>query len=216
MKAANPREHVTRLIEGSNHMGAYLYLKDAELDHDDYVELVGMLAGSVVDQLSRTRRDDRERIYYLRSILAWIMRDVPGLGTLYREQLRDAAGGAAGLLGSFSRGLRNAGDVASGRKSVSDGFQDAADDVRYNVEGAAEAVRSGEAGVRLNEFLHSAESSVRQGLDQLGDFFRTLNEQSEMERSAEARPAEPETDASENDSETAESQDDAAETERGE
>jgi hypothetical protein len=180
MRIADPRAHVTRLIENSNHLGAYLYLKDAGLEHEEYVELVGELAGAVVDELSRTRRDDKERIYFLRSILAWILRDVPGLGSLYREQLRESrGGGGAGILGSVTRGFRNAGDVATGKKSVSEGLQDVADEVRQNMESAADSVNSGETGSRLNEFLNSAESGVRQGLDQLGDFFRTLNDKSD-------------------------------------
>jgi hypothetical protein len=180
MRIADPRAHVTRLIENSNHLGAYLYLKDAGLEHEEYVELVGELAGAVVNELSGTRREDKERIYFLRSILAWILRDVPGLGSLYREQLRESRSGAgAGLLGSVARGVRNAGDVATGKKSVSEGLQDAAEDVRQNMEDAADSVKSGEAGAKLNEFLNSAETGVRQGLDQLGDFFRTLNEQSD-------------------------------------
>lgn len=177
MKEANPRAHVTRLIEESNHLGAYLYLKEAELERGEYVELVGVLAGAVVEELSRTRRDDRERLHYLRSILAWILRDVPGLGSIYREQLRESRGGG-GFLSSVTRGIRNAGDVTSGRKSVSEGFEDAAEDVRRNFESAADAVKSGEAGSQLNEFLSSAETGIRQGLDQLGEFFKTLNEQS--------------------------------------
>jgi len=180
MKEADPRAHVERLIEQSNHLGASLYLKEAELDRSEYVELVGVLAGAVVEELSRARRDDRERIHYLRSILAWILRDVPGLGPLYREQLRDARGGG-GFLESLTRGIRNAGDVTSGRKSVSEGLQDAAEDVRRNFDNVSESVNSGEAESRLNEFLGSAESNIRQGLDQLGDLFRTMNDRSESD-----------------------------------
>ncbi|MEE8442027.1 MAG: hypothetical protein V3S41_09910 [Spirochaetia bacterium] len=176
MKEANLRAHVVRLVEESNHLGAYLYLKDAEVDRQEYVELVGVLAGAVFEELSSTRRDDRERIYYLRSVLAWILRDVPGLGSLYREQLRDSRGGG-GLLSSITRGIQNAEDFTSGRKSVSEGFQDATEDVRRSFENAADAVKSGEAGSQMNEFLSSAETGIRRGLDQLGEFFKTLNEQ---------------------------------------
>lgn len=181
MKDADPRARVTRLAEGGNYLGAYLYLKEAELERLDHVELVGVLAGAVADELSRTRRDDRERIYYLRSLLAWILRDVPGLGPLYREQLRDSRS-RGGLLGSFARGIENAGDIAGGRKSVADGLEDVSEDVRRNLEDAAEAVQSGEAGTRLNEFLNSAEQGIRDGIDQIGAVFRSLNEQTDSVR----------------------------------
>lgn len=186
MREANPRAHVTRLITERNYLGAYLYLKETELEREEFVELVGLLAGAVVDELSRTRREDRERIYFLRSILAWILRDVPGLGSLYREQLRESRGGSD-WLGSVSRGFRNARDMASGSKSMSEGFQDAADEAKKNLEDAAEAVKSGEAGARLSEFLGSTEAGIRQGLDQLSAFFRTLNEQSAAGDEAGAR-----------------------------
>jgi len=175
MREANPRAHLTRLITDRNYLGAQLYLKQAELDAEERNELFGMLATAVVDELSRTRRDDRERIVYLRSVLAWILREIPGLGSLYREQLRGSAGGTD-LLSEMARGLRNFGDVATGRKSVGEGLNEAADDARRNFEDTAERFRSGESGDRVNEFITGAEKGIRQGLDQLGEFFRAMNE----------------------------------------
>lgn len=178
MREANPKAHLTRLITDKNYLGAQLYLKQAELETEERNELLGMLAASVVDELSRTRREDRERIVYLRSVLAWILREIPGLGSLYREQLRGAVGGAD-LLSEMARGFRNFGDVASGRKSVGDGLNEAADDARRNFEDTAERFRSGESGDRVNEFISGAEKGIRQGLDQLGEFFRVMNEERE-------------------------------------
>ena len=178
MREANPRVHLNRLITDRNYLGAQLFLKEVELDTDERNELLGVLATAVVDELSRTRRDDRERLIYLRSILAWILREVPGLGSMYREQLRQASGGGD-LLGEFSRGLRNLGDVASGRKSVDEGVTEAAEDARRNFEDAAERFRSGESAEGVNEFLSAAEKGIRQGIDQLGAFFRALNEEQE-------------------------------------
>ena len=185
MREANPRAHITRLIHESNFMGAYLYIKDADLEKDDRNELIGMLAGAVVDEISRTRRDDKERVYFLRSVLAWILRDVPGLSPLYREQLREQ-NGPDNLLSVLTRGVRNIGDVATGRKRVSEGIQDAADEAKRNLDDAAESIRSGEAKERLDDFLSSAESGIRKGLDQLGEFFRVLNEQ-ELSKSTSER-----------------------------
>lgn len=175
MKEANPRVHFNRLITDRNYLGAQLYLREAELETDERNELVGTLATAVVDELSRTRRDDRERLVYLRSVLAWVLREVPGLGSLYREQLRSVTG-RSDLFSEVTRGFRNIGDVASGRKSMSEGFQDAADDARRTFEDASDRWRSGESTEPVNEFLSSAEKGLRQGLDQLGAFFRSLNE----------------------------------------
>ncbi len=177
MREANPRAHLTRLISDRNYLGAQLYLREADLERDERNELLGMLATAVVDELSRTRRDDRERIVYLRSVLAWILREVPGLGSMYREQLRGAGGGGDALW-QLTRGLRTFGDVAAGRTS----FSDAAEEARHDFEDATERLRSGESAEQVNDFLSSAEKGIREGLDQLGAFFRAMNE--ERERSA--------------------------------
>lgn len=179
MREANPRAHLTRLLTDRNYLGAQLYLREAELERDERNELIGMLATAVVDELSRTRRDDRERIVYLRSVLAWILREVPGLGSMYREQLRTTAGGGD-VVSQVARGFRTVGDVAAGRTS----FSEAADEARQSFEDATERLRSGESSEQVNDFLQSAEKGIRDGLDQLGAFFRAMNE----ERDRSTRP----------------------------
>jgi len=176
MSEANPRAHLDRLIADRNYLGAQLFLKETELEVEERNELLGVLATAVVEELSRTRRDDRERLVYLRSLLAWILREVPGLGSLYREQLRQSAG-RGDLISEFSRGLRNLSDVASGRKDVDEGVSEAAEDARRGFEDAAERFRAGESAEGVDEFMSAAEKGVRQGMDQLGAFFRALNEE---------------------------------------
>lgn len=175
MREANPRACLTRLIGEKNFVAARLYLKEADLAPEERTELLGLLAGAVVEELSAARRDDRERVTYLRSLLAWILRDVPGLGSLYREQLRVIQGGTD-VLSSLTRGLRNLGDVAAGRKSVAEGVEEAADDALRSFGEATDQMRSTEAGERVTEFLTEAERGIREGIDQLGTFFRALNE----------------------------------------
>jgi hypothetical protein len=177
MKDANPRARLDRLINSRNYLGAQLYLKEVELEKEERNELLGSLATAVVDELSKTRRDDQERIIFLRSILAWILREVPGLGSLYREQLRGATS-RGGILPDIGRGFRNFTDVASGRKSVEQGISEAADDARRTFEDAADRMRTEGSGDQVSDFLSSAERGIRDGLDQLGAFFRALNEES--------------------------------------
>lgn len=165
---------VTRALTEKNYVGAYLLLRESQLDRAVRYEYTGRIAATVVDELSRTRRDDRERIYYLRSLLAWIFKDVPGLAALYREQLRGTTGGND-WLGGFARGVNNIGDVASGRKTVGNGLQDAADDAYRQAERAAEQFAGTETGAQVNEFLSAAERGIRDGIGQLGNFFRALN-----------------------------------------
>ena len=175
MKEANPRAHLQRLITDRNYLGAQLFLQKSDVEADERDELMGMLATAVVDELSKTRRDDRERIMFLRSILAWILREIPGLGSLYREQLR-ATQQTNGLLPEIGRGFRNFTDVATGKKSVSEGITEAADDTRRAFEDATDRMRTEQPRERVNEFLSAAEDGIKSGLDQLGSFFRALNE----------------------------------------
>lgn len=185
MKDVNPRARVQRLIGERNYLGAQLYLKEVEMATDERNELYGTLAAAVVDELSRTRREDRERIVYLRSVLAWILREIPGLGSVYREQLRAVASGNDPLTG-VTRGIRNLGDIASGRKSVGEGLAEAAEDARRSFEDAADQLREEGPPDQVGEFLSAAEKGIRGGLDQLGAFFRAMNEQEvEADRGAE-------------------------------
>lgn len=178
MKDVNPQARVNRLIEERNFLGAQLFLKEAEIADDERSELLGVLATAIVDELSRTRREDRERLAYLRSVLAWILREVPGLGGLYREQLREVSGNADAFA-DFRRSLRSLGDVASGRKSVSEGLSEASDEARRRFDDAAEQLRSGEPPEDVADFLAAAEKGIRGGLDQLSALFRAMNEDAE-------------------------------------
>jgi len=175
MREANATATVNRFIGERNFIGAQLYIKRAEIDSAEREEFTGQLAAAVVEDLSRTRREDRERLAYLRGILAWVLRDVPGLATLYREQLRLSLG-RSDVLSDLTRGLRNVGDVAGGRKSFQEGVQDATEDVRRNFEEAGERFRATEGGANVSDFFRVAERGIRDGLDQLGTLFRTMNE----------------------------------------
>ncbi len=178
MKDVNPQARVSRLIEERNFLGAQLFLKEAEIGEDERSELLGVLATAVVDELSRTRREDRERLAYLRSVLAWILREVPGLGGLYREQLREVSG-STDAFADLRRGLRSFGDMAAGRKSVSEGLSEASDEARRRFDDAAEQLRSGEPSEDVADFLSAAEKGIRGGLDQLSALFRAMNDEAE-------------------------------------
>lgn len=186
MREANPAAHVSRLMGERNYLAAQLYLRDADIDASERNELLGRLAGTVVDELSRTRREDRERVAYLRSVLSWVLREVPGLGSLYREQLR-AIGGGTDMMSELSRGIQGVRDVLSGRKSVADGFGDATEEVRRTLEEAGERIRDGENPEQVAEFLTAAERGLKDGLDQLAGFFRALNRDGEHDDASSER-----------------------------
>lgn len=130
-----------RLLSDRNYIAAYQYLKNARVEEPKYSEFAGRLVNSVMIELSRTnRRDDAERQAFLRSIIAWVLRDIPGLAPLYREQVRLSQGGGDPMSDVY-RGIRNLNDVASGRKSISDGIEEAVDQLRGLTGKAAEELR---------------------------------------------------------------------------
>lgn len=184
MTEANPDAQLTRLLSEKNFVGAHLYIRRADVDVAEREELIGRLAASIVDELSQTRRENRERLVYLRGVLAWVLREVPGLAPLYREQLQLSMG-RTDLFGELAKGVRNLGDVAAGRKSFQEGVQEASDGFRRNAEDAGERMRSDPNGARMTEFFSSAERGIREGLDQFSEMLRGMNERNEGTSSSE-------------------------------
>ncbi len=187
-----------------NYIAAYQYIRMVRPAEPAYSEYAGTLVGAVIEELGRiNKREQPDRVIYLRSILAWIFRDIPGLSALYREQLRGTSGGGDPVSEVY-RGVRNFNDVASGRKSFSDGFEDAFQQIRDNVERTAEQIRerysefskqsNGEnrskaegagSGGRpdvVNDFLRSAEKGITEGLKQVGEFFEHARRSAEKDR----------------------------------
>ncbi len=179
------KERVEQMIDDQNFVAAYMAVKQSGLPDLDRTEMAGQIVTRIVDDLSRcTRREERERAIYLRSLLAWIFRDIPGLSSLYREQVR-LVHNRGDLATDMYQGIKNINDVASGRKGVSEGLEDTVNQVRQNLEDAAENFRSGDASETVRSFMTAAETGLRDGLAQMGKFFEGLNEQSrESERTA--------------------------------
>lgn len=139
------------LIADRNFLGAAQYLKEFSLDGGERSALMAKVIDALVTALDSARsNNDRERAVYLRSLLAWLLRDYPGLAAMYREQVRIATGNDA-VLPDLLRGIRNAGDVFTGRKTVQEGVHDASEPLEN---------LGGQAGELLKE-----------GLNQIGEFF---------------------------------------------
>lgn len=184
-----------------NYIAAYQYIKMTRPPEPEFSEHAGELASAIIAELGKTnKREEPDRVVFLRSILAWVFRDIPGLSTLYREQLR-GSGGIGDPMSEVYRGVRNLNDMAYGRKSVSEGIEDAFSQIRENVERVADQVRDRyneysrgggarrpeEAGDRpdpVNDLLRSAEKGITQGLKQVGEFFENARRAAEQERNA--------------------------------
>ncbi len=145
----------SELISDGNYLGAAQYLREISLPKAQRSAHMGKVVQAVIQDLGAARsRSDRERVVFLRSVLAWLLKEYPGLGSLYREQLRLASGGTD-VLPELARGVRNMGDVLSGKKTVQEGMEDAAEP--------------------LESLADQAGNFIRDGLNQVGDFFANLN-----------------------------------------
>lgn len=163
------------MVEKRNYVGAYMAVKQSALAELDRTEIVGEMVSAIVDELSSvTRRQERERAIYLRSILAWIFRDFPGLSSLYREQVR-LVHNRGDIASDMYQGFKNINDVASGRKAVSEGIEETVDQVRQNLEDAAESFRAGDTSESFHSFVSAAETGIRDSLTQMGRLFEGLN-----------------------------------------
>ena len=172
------KERVEQMIDEQNFVAAYMAVKQSGLEDLDRTEMAGQIVARIVDDLGQcTRREERERAIYLRSLLAWIFRDIPGLSSLYREQVR-LVHNRGDFATDMYQGFKNINDVASGRKGFSEGLEDTTNQIRQNLEDAAENFRSGDASESVRSFMTAAETGLRDGLAQMGRFFEGLNEQS--------------------------------------
>lgn len=158
------KDLLSELLNDKNFLGAAQYLRELELEKAERSARMGAVVSAVIQDLGRARSGgDRERVVYLRSVLAWLLKEYPGLASIYREQLRIATG-SGDIFPEFARGVRNMQDVFSGKKTVQEGMEDAAEPM----EGFAE---------QAGEF-------IKDGLNQFGSFFSKMNENMNREGSS--------------------------------
>lgn len=201
-------DRIQEMIRDNNYVAAYTTIKESRLDDIEKAELSGKLVARVVDELSRcTKREDKEKAVYLRTILSWVFRDIPGLSTLYREQLRLAHRGEGDFATDLYRNFRNISDVAGGRKSVAEGFEETAENIRVGFEEATENLRSGDPTETVRTFMSAAETTIKDGLEQFGRLFESLNQPPQRPGDADQPTTDEGSQTSDSDSENAEVQD---------
>jgi hypothetical protein len=181
------KEELLALLRERNYIAAYSEVDRFERNDRARTEYVGLIANAIVDELVLTpKKEEAERVVYLRSILAWVLRDMPGLSRLYREQVRGQDRGGDPLR-SVYEGIRGISDVAAGRKSLDEGIGETVDTVRNTFDDVSEQFRSG-----------NIEEGVRSGLEEVGRFFESLNDQINSDHARrEERPARPDRDSGE-------------------
>ncbi len=173
-------EKIARYIGEKNYLAAYMTVKNGGLTEDEKIETTGRLVTKILDDLSLDSiKKNPERAVYLRSLLAWIFRDVPGLSSLYREQLRGVQDGGDPMM-TLYKNLRVLNDVATGKKSFAEGVEESVDAVRRGFEDAPH----GDVSDSMKGFAEKAEDGVRRGFQQFTEFFDTITESARRQNAA--------------------------------
>jgi len=161
------QERFDSLVRLENWLGAWTYVKACAIDRTEESALIGTMANGLQKSLTAARqKDDREKMAYLRSLLAWILRDYPGLASLYREQIRPS--GFPGIPDGLQDIWRDFGDIISGRKSFDENFQEKLRDAAVHFTGEANPADN------INKFAKSAEQELNKGIAGLRSFLGTL------------------------------------------
>lgn len=152
-------------LEEGNYVAACLFIKNETLPNDVSYEITGEIAKHVVEKLAVEK--NKEKILYLRSILVWLFKDVPGLASVYREQLRLASGGP-NFTREFMKGVRDFADIATGGGSEAFGEK---------VEEASENLKPEAIQEKVKDFFADAGLDVDEGIQKARDFFETISGQ---------------------------------------
>ena len=145
-------------LDDKNYIAAVLFLKKEDIPEDTRYEITGEVAAGIIDDIGSEK--NKERVLYLRSILAWLLKEVPGLASAYREQLRNASGNQA-LMREFIRGIRNFADVTTDGAT-----EEVADNLRPDV-----------IQEKVKDFFSQAGVDIDDGIKKAQDFFENLSGQ---------------------------------------
>ena len=158
------------ILEG-NYIAAYGTLKEYMAEDPARIEYGGKIVMAIVDELDQLPGNEKkERRHYLRSLLSWIFRDIPGLAGLYREELR-SSGERPDVLKDIVRNLGTLGDVLKGGAVMQDDVRETMDKLKRTVDETVENLSSGDAPEQVKNFFSSIEEGIRDGLKKASDYF---------------------------------------------
>ena len=160
-------------LEEQNYVAACLFIKNEAVPDDGKYEITGEIAKHVVDNLAVEK--NKEKILYLRSILVWLFKDVPGLAAVYREQLR-LASDSPNIVRDFMRGVRTFSDATGGTESFGEKVEEATENLKPDV-----------IQEKVKDFFNDAGLDVDEGIKKARDFFETLSGR-QPDSSAEKNP----------------------------
>lgn len=162
------KTRIDAMIGEKNYIGAYALAREQEGYKQEYA---GIIAQAVITELSSLpARGNRERVYYLRSILLWIFRDFPGLSAMYRAQLRE------GMFSDSSPDvLKMLLNIASAStRTVPRSADEAAEGVKETFDGVMDDIKSGRADEKMRGFMEAAGEGLAAGIRGMSDFLDAL------------------------------------------
>lgn len=152
------RAEFEQLIADKNFLGAWVMLKESRIRKNQEARYVGSLANSLVEEITLARKsDDRERVAYLRSLLAYVLKDFPGLASLYREQIK---GSGALVPDGIQDVWQEFNDILAGRKGLDEAFKQRVEEARARVER--------DSG--LDGFIKEAQQGISKGFEGFKSF----------------------------------------------
>lgn len=178
------QERFEGLLRDENWIGAWTYLKATKIERSEEGIMIGLLTNGLQKSLTLARqKDDKEKLNYLRSLLSWVLREYPGLASLYREQLRPS--NLPGIPDGLQDIWRDFNDILAGRKTLDEDFKERMRNASIHFSG------EGVEGDAFANIARDAENELRKGMEGVRDFLGSLWGQSvpETKKTESEEPA---------------------------
>jgi hypothetical protein len=205
------------LMDEGNYLAAYLRLRRLSEDDPAREEYLGLIAMRIIDELgNQPARGNRERVFYLRSLLLSVFKEVPGLARLYKEQLYTAEQ-PVDSLGAFMKNMKAFNDVATGKRDMADVAEETIENIKNRMEDAGEEAQSADTDQQVKDFFDLAGEGLREGIKNVSSFFDSVSKptpgsQSRTERDAGSSRSENTARSRPNDAESSERRNESKES----
>jgi hypothetical protein len=171
-------DFILTMMKSHNYLGAYEVLKQLDISKAERAAYVGEILQAAIEDLAISSKQSKEKTIYLRTIITYVSKEFPGLANLYREQLRIATG-KDDLFTELFKGAKNVGDVATGKKTLEEGVEQAKEDIQTGFESMF--------GTSVDSIAKEAGTFFSQGLEQLSSFFGSPGPEKKTDQSKEER-----------------------------
>ena len=169
------REKFERYLNDGNYIAAYSNLRESGLDKAERNELAGLMVNDILKDLEAApQKGQADRKTVLRSLLLWIFRDYPGLGQIYKAQLRPSSDNR-----NLLTLLSDLSNPDTARERVSAEMENLMDNVKQNIEDTTEDIKTGRAQDKVKDFIDQAELNIREGIRNLSDIFDSINKKND-------------------------------------